>query len=491
MRLLSVFFRSALTAGLLLLAGCGSGEDKPLTIAVVGADPHGAPWHGGTGMALLRPATSTGLVAFDASGRVVPGLADRWVVTDDGLTYIFRLRDATWPDVTPITGEGARAALMQAIGATSGTPLALDLASVSEVRAMAGRVIEVRLKTPMPDLLQLLAQPELGLEHRGHGWGPMRRNDGSAATTTLEPIKPEARGLAAGDPMLAGLSPLRLVVEPAARATAAFAAGKVDAVLGGSFADQPLAGAAGIRNPSLRQDPVMGLFGLQVLRTEGLLATPDGREAVAMAIDRDALAAAIAVPGWVGTTRIVAAGTEGDAGAVSERWTDYDMDSRRILAQRRVGDLLGLHAKTPTLRIALPDGPGAQLLFARLAADLQAIGVNAELAGKGEAADLRLVDSVARYARAAWFLNQFNCAVVHGAPCSAEADALAAKARAASDAATAANLWAQAEQRLTASNLYIPLGPPLRWSLVGRRAGTIVVNRWGVHPLAALAAVAK
>ena len=41
--------------------------------------------------AYLRAATAQGLVTFDEKGRVAPGLANRWIVTDDGLSYIFRL----------------------------------------------------------------------------------------------------------------------------------------------------------------------------------------------------------------------------------------------------------------------------------------------------------------------------------------------------------------------------------------------------------------
>ena len=59
---------------------------------------------------------------------------------------------------------------------------------------MAGRVIEIRPGRPMPYLLQLLAQPELGLRHDGKGSGPMTvvRADG---LTELIPIDPAKLGL--------------------------------------------------------------------------------------------------------------------------------------------------------------------------------------------------------------------------------------------------------------------------------------------------------
>ena len=46
----------------------------------------------------MRAATTEGLVGLDAEGQVIPALADRWIVTDDGRSFIFRLRDGTWPE---------------------------------------------------------------------------------------------------------------------------------------------------------------------------------------------------------------------------------------------------------------------------------------------------------------------------------------------------------------------------------------------------------
>ena len=90
---------SAILAAL-LLAGCGPARDRIVEVAVIGEAE--APFVTGARLPvaaqLLRSATAEGLVGFDERGRVIPALADRWIVTDDGLSYIFRLRDGTWPD---------------------------------------------------------------------------------------------------------------------------------------------------------------------------------------------------------------------------------------------------------------------------------------------------------------------------------------------------------------------------------------------------------
>ncbi|MEQ1496895.1 MAG: ABC transporter substrate-binding protein, partial [Novosphingobium sp.] len=97
----------AALAIVLLLGGCGGGDDRPVEVAVIGASP--AAFATGPRLPyaaqLFRAATTEGLVGFDEQGRVAPALADRWIVTDDGLSFIFRLRDGTWADGNPITGE--------------------------------------------------------------------------------------------------------------------------------------------------------------------------------------------------------------------------------------------------------------------------------------------------------------------------------------------------------------------------------------------------
>ena len=46
-----------------------------------------------------------GLTAEAADGRVIPGAAESWQVSDDGTAYTFALRDHTWSDGTPVTAD--------------------------------------------------------------------------------------------------------------------------------------------------------------------------------------------------------------------------------------------------------------------------------------------------------------------------------------------------------------------------------------------------
>lgn len=480
-------FRLALLFPALILSGCFGADDRPVEIAAIG-DPAAAFATGpdlSTPARLLKGATTEGLVAFDEQGQVVPALADRWIVTDDGMSYIFRLRDGTWSDGSPISGETARIALTRAIAAQRVTPLGLDLSVIAEVRAMAGRVIEIRLSSRQPEFLQVLAQPELGLVRAGQGAGPMRlRRDKDSAF--LRPIPPQDRGMPQEPRWAKRARLVELNSLPARLAIERFNRGELDLVTGGTLADFPYLDAMGVARAAVRVDPVAGLFGLALVRGGGFLGEPQNREAVAMAIDRQALAASVNLAGWTITTRVLNPGLPGDDGTIGERWAARSMDERRAMAAARVAAWKGRGRSLSPLRIALPRGPGSDLLFNRLKTDLSAIGLDLRRVGPDADAELRLIDAVASYASPQWFFNRLSCAVVPAA-CSPAADKFALAARREADPAKQADLVSQAEAQLTLANGYIPLGVPVRWSLLGGNVTGFAANRMSVHPLMPLA----
>lgn len=503
---------SAMLAAL-ALAACSGRDDSALDIAVIG-DP-GDTFETGIRLAtagqLTRAATVEGLVAFDEQGRVVPALADRWIVTDDGQSYIFRLRDGEWHNGDDLTAQSAKSAIDRALKALRKTTLALDLTGIEEVRAMAGRVIEIRLSRPMPYLLQLLAQPELGLYHEKEGAGPMdMARNGDAALLT--PIDPSKLGMPAVQDWQERIRQIGLRAMTGPEAVQRFNDGDVDMVLGGQIQDFPLTRNVGILRGTIQLDPVVGLFGLQVMKETGFLAAPANREALAMAIDRKALIDPFGVGGWDATTRIVTPSLDGDLGTIGERWSEQSLEERRAVALSRVrqwetargnetgaakananGDPSGQQAqgKAPRLSIWLPDGEGSQILFDRLSADFAAIGVVLEREEEdASAADLMLVDDIARYPRATWFLNRLSCTARRGL-CSEEADARVAEAVGAPTPQDRAALLSEAEAELTAANVYIPFGTPIRWSLVRGSVDGFETNGWGWHPLMPLAWLPK
>jgi peptide/nickel transport system substrate-binding protein/oligopeptide transport system substrate-binding protein len=192
--------------------------------------------------------------------------------------------------------------------------------------------------------------------------------------------------------------------------------------------------------------------------------------------------------GWTATNRLVSPGLDGDLGTIGERWAELSMEERRALATARVTRWRTEQEEDEPvrLRIALPQGPGADMLFKRLSEDLGEVGIEAVLRTEGTDSDLRLVDDLARYPRAIWFLNRLNCKTRRSL-CDPEADQRVAEARAARDPAERAALLAEAEAELTVANVFIPFGAPIRWSLVRGDVVGFAPNRWGWHPLMPMA----
>ena len=138
----------------------------------------------------------------------------------------------------------------------------------------------------------------------------------------------------------------------------------------------------------------------------------------------------------------------------------------------------------------MDEAPGLDVLFRELASQLATIGVRLDRVREGAPSDFVLVDRVARYAEPRWFLNQFNCALRSGL-CDADADFLVGQAMAEIDPVARATAFAEAESALTLTNVYIPFGSPLRFSLVRGDVDGFASNAWAFHPLPPLAVIPR
>lgn len=478
------FWLSLLCA--LTVWSCGpSNGNGPIEVAVIGTRE--GLFQDGVRLSFaaqhLRAATNEGLVSLDATGQVVPALAERWIVTDDGLSYIFRLRDSTWPDGEEITAADIRGLLRETIARLKGTSLGLDLDKIRDVRAMTGRVIEVRLTSPMPDFLRVLAQPELGFSKNGSGTGPMALSrDDEEAHARLTALPPETRGLPAREDWQEVARPISLRALPTREAVAAFSRGDTDLVLGGSLADFPLAETGPLSRGTIQVDPSSGLLGLAVRHEEGLLADPARREALSMAIDRQALIQPFGIGGWRARTRVVPPEVFSTPPYDDDRWDGASLDDRRAAAAARVRAWTAQSGEKAVVRVTLPPGPGSDLLLRELARAWATIGVTTVRARQGERADLELRDTLARYTSPRWYLNQFNCGLKAGL-CAPRADALVRQSLSERDGTARELLLVDAASALTDREVFIPLGVPVRWSMVRGSISNYFANPWGLHPL--------
>lgn len=468
-----------LSAMLLLLSACDwNRAEGPVSVSVIDGsttivDPNRTPPD--PGQRVMLQATAEGLVGFDEQGQIRPALAQRWIVTDDGLSAIFRLGRRAGPDGKPVTADAVARRLRAAIARTSRNPLHDAIDSIDEIAVMTPEVIELRLRTARPPLLELLAQPELAMVSKGAGGGPfaVRARRGNAVTLVLNPDPLD-------EPAPEAARTVALRGEPAARAIARFAGGDTDLVLGGTYRDWPIVQAANLPARAPRFDPAEGLFGLSVVRAEGFLANPENRRALAMAIDRGALLAEFGIDRWAPTVAVLPERYRSGADPVVPGWDGLTMEDRRASARARVAAWRAFNAGETKVRVWLPDGPGSKLVFAHLAADWRRIGVVAERSDR-ESADLRLVDEVAPAGSAMWYLTTLACP--SQSACSTEARDALGLARQATTLAERGQHLAAADRAVADSGLWIPIARPLRWSLVAQRLNLFRENARAAHPL--------
>jgi peptide/nickel transport system substrate-binding protein len=474
-------------------AACGSGASDLSRVAVIGPQPKlvetvTAPLT--VGEALLRSNVAQGLVRFDARGQVIPGLAERWNVSDDGLSYIFRLQTGEWPDGRKIKADEVARILSRQLRTSSKNPLKDTLGAVREIVAMTDRVIEIRLNAPRPNLLQLLAQPEFGLVRASVGTGPFQ----PATAEQLASLPADLRKspgifLAhriripdADDPV----EKVLLTGGEAPKLVAAFAKGDLELVFGGTVGDLPYAFAAKVPRGSRRFDPVAGLFGLVPTKRSETLGERDVRRLLSQAIDREALISGLHVNGLQPRATVLQAGLEGVGQLQQPPWLGQPAVDRREPLIREAQRLFG-NVQRPALRVFLPTGPGGDYLLARLRYDWGPLGLKVDRAPTAVSADLVWIDEVAPSSSPAWFLRRFRCEMVP--ICLEDADPLLDQARLTPDSSQRAQLFMEAARMMDDAQLFIPVAAPIRWSLVSGRAPGFEENPFALHTLTGLAEI--
>ena len=116
-----------------------------------------------------------GLTSADGAGRTVPGAAMAWDISEDGLTYSFRLRKGLrWSDGSPLGAADFVAGLRRLYDPETASKAASLLYAIKNARAVnAGHLppedlgvaasgphtVEITLSHPMPALPTLLALP--------------------------------------------------------------------------------------------------------------------------------------------------------------------------------------------------------------------------------------------------------------------------------------------------------------------------------------------
>ncbi len=124
---------------------------------------------------------------------IVPSLASHWEIADDGLRYVFHLREGlTWSDGQPLTAHDVEYGIKRVLNpASPGSSVAIYFvlengqdyylernrdADAIGVRALDDRTVEFRLVAPAPYFMGVMNRPDGGpqprhaIEREGDGW---------------------------------------------------------------------------------------------------------------------------------------------------------------------------------------------------------------------------------------------------------------------------------------------------------------------------------
>ncbi|MGI6877323.1 ABC transporter substrate-binding protein [Microbacterium sp. gxy059] len=286
-----------------------------LTVALAGCAADTAPTGGGSGDRALEYGLSAeptdiktgvdqgsaakevtalvrrGLLQYDADGEPAPALASDYEVSEDGLTYSFTLRpDLAFSNGDPLTSADVKRTFEYFANEENGANYQGEFANVSEIETPDDTTVVLTLAEPQTAFPNVLADPlsaivpEEPLDESGApvGAGPFMITDYSKGVSFTLEANPDFYNADA-----VGLDTIEMTFMPDAQTRVkALTSGQVQFIDYVPASDyETLENADGVT-----LDTAPGLYGGVLLNLEeGPLAEPTVRQALAYAIDTEAL----------------------------------------------------------------------------------------------------------------------------------------------------------------------------------------------------------
>jgi len=362
-------------AGFLLLAGAA--EASTLTVQITEApaslDPQKAT---GDKPDQVIGDLFEGLVADDAQGRPVPGQAESWTISSDGLIYTFHLRKGLrWSDGLPLTADDFVFAFRRLVDPATEADFAYIQFPIKNAEAIATgksediaalgitapdpRTLVITLERRTPYFLDALLQPSAYplpqhvVSAFGADWakpehivgnGPYKLAE--ARADFIRAVRNEIYHAATS----VQITSVVYRVFDEETALTAFDEGRVDIAT-------RYAARGAYQRKTAHRTPALGLWYLALNSSAGPLGRPEIRQALSMALDREALGAAIGA-GDLPAFGMVPPGVPGfKTNIYRPRWANTPLAERQAEA-RRLLTKLGFGAGNPltlTLRTSKRD----------------------------------------------------------------------------------------------------------------------------------------
>lgn len=143
-----------------MIVATGAMAKSDITLAMQLEPPHLDPTSAAAGAidSVLYSNVFEGLTRFASDGSIIPGLAQSWVISDDGLTYTFKLAEGvTFHDGTTMDAEDVKFSLDRARAEDSANAQKALFASIADVEAVDASTVKITLSAPNGSLLFNLA----------------------------------------------------------------------------------------------------------------------------------------------------------------------------------------------------------------------------------------------------------------------------------------------------------------------------------------------
>ena len=277
---------------------------------------------------------------------IVPSLAERWEISDDGLRYVFHLREGlTWSDGTPLTAHDVEFGIKRVLDPESpGSSVAIYFAleqgeetylgrntdwDAVGVRALDDRTVEFRLVAPAPYWMSVMNRPDSGPQprHALDGIADARVVSGAfeVAERSGERLVLRRRSERSGN-----VAEVELYRGSIADALPEYDRGETDLVL-----VRYTPKIADLMPGAVREDAVLGSPAwsayIRFDHTHPAAGNVELRRALAHAIDRDALTALLPANLVVATGGVVPPALQGHTPDIALR---YDPDLARACLER-------------------------------------------------------------------------------------------------------------------------------------------------------------
>jgi len=156
------------------ISACGGSNDAQTSSSIlnrgISSDPESLDAHKARSLQaadVLRD-LGEGLVSFNATGELAPGAAASWDVSEDGLTYTFHLRsDAKWSNGDAVTADHFVFGVERLVDPATAAFYAQFVSEITTLEAVDDLTLLINLARPTPYLLSLLTHPATFPMHPG------------------------------------------------------------------------------------------------------------------------------------------------------------------------------------------------------------------------------------------------------------------------------------------------------------------------------------